>query len=309
MARPKEKWRIDEHKLNLLEELEDDGSGIVYRAELQTPDGTRAVAAKKIPIGDVDRESRAKALSDLQRMNSPTVVKFLGAVVTSDKHLILLAELAKKGSLRKYLSKQKRRRSFSEEQIQRDPDLRFLRDQSEVLPNNLFFRWALQASLAIRYTCMQHQELPHKEITPHNFVITQEDHLKLRMFELPKQFSKTVSTGSPSESVQWRPSEQDTGSETQVTHKSDIFFLGLIILELITGDKPDLQNYDGQRIMKPAVKYNIRPEIPNHLSPRIKTLLERCWEDDPVKRPTIHEVIVVLQTEWLRNGGLYQPIP
>ena len=287
-----EPWRIAEHKLTLYEKIDDDSQDEVYRGELETPDGIKVVSAKKLLLGGIDKSSLNSDLDKLRRMNCPFITKFVGAVLIGEEQVILVSEWAEKGQLNKHL-----RRLSGKNVSKYDP----LITQSAYLPDRLFFKWALQASLAVKYINQQ-QILNEDIIKSHNFLISDEDNLKLCANEIAEEILGENSAELQLETLQWIAPENSKEDVAQAFLESIIFSLGLVILELIIGKKP----FDGAEdvtIGKVAGKETIRPKIPERVSSCIKNLVESCLDTDSKKRPDIQKVIDVIQDEWLQNPG------
>jgi serine/threonine protein kinase len=70
--------------------------------------------------------------------------------------------------------------------------------------------------------------------------------------------------------------------------ESDIYSLGMIMWELTTGCKP-FANVEDINIMYKTLDGK-RPEITNDTPEFFANLMKRCWDSNPLKRPTIHEV-------------------
>ena len=293
-------WQIAEHKLTLFERVDKESQEEVYRAELNTPDGIKVVAAEKIPLSDGHTSSLNEKLLTLQQINSPYLTKFIGGVITEDEHLILVSEWAEKGYLDKYLSERLQREQAESANVTL-PD--YLMTQLEHLPDRLFCKWALQASLAVKY--ISQRDIGNGNIIKsHNFLITGNDNVKLSIFAIAKTILSGNTTKSPEETLQWIAPENLMVDASHVTPESNIFYLGLVIWELITG-RQLLVGADDATIRRLVGIQNVRPEIPESVSPRNKNLLLRCWDADPKMRPEIQEIIDVIQDEWLRNAGKF----
>ncbi|RIA92251.1 kinase-like domain-containing protein [Glomus cerebriforme] len=85
------------------------------------------------------------------------------------------------------------------------------------------------------------------------------------------------------------------------TKASDVYSLGMIMWECTTGCKPfaDVE-HDHTLIYK--ILNGKRPEITKDTPECYANLMKRCWELDPTKRPSIHEVGITLSNwDYLYN--------
>jgi serine/threonine protein kinase len=75
----------------------------------------------------------------------------------------------------------------------------------------------------------------------------------------------------------------------------DVYGLGMLFYELLSGKIPfeghPVSDYD-------LVLLGARPELPTHVTQKMKQLLCRCWHAEPQKRPTLLEIAKTLHEEF-----------
>ncbi len=111
----------------------------------------------------------------------------------------------------------------------------------------------------------------HKDIKPHNIMITREGTLKITDFGIAKVMSSgTIATGNIAMgSVHYFSPEQARGGYTD--HKTDIYSLGVVLYEMLTGKLP----FEGDTAIAIAMQH-IEKEatLPRELNPDIPESLE-----------------------------------
>lgn len=127
----------------------------------------------------------------------------------------------------------------------------------------------------------------HRDIKPGNLFVTKFDEVKILDFGLAKLRGGDLSETAPGSTfgtVRYMSPEQSAGAP--VDYRSDIWSLGVVMYEMITGLRP----FDGENpeavfyvILheEPKPLAELRPEIPDHLA----DLVERMLAKSPQARP------------------------
>lgn len=139
---------------------------------------------------------------------------------------------------------------------------------------------ANQIGEAIRHAHQHH--IIHRDIKPHNILVTADGRAKVTDFGIARAASSaTVThTGDIVGSVHYLSPEQAKGLPSN--ERSDLYSLGIILYELLTGKVP----YDGETPIAIALKHlQEEPTLPSRLNPRVGKDLENVIMRAVAKSP------------------------
>lgn len=152
--------------------------------------------------------------------------------------------------------------------------------------------------------------LVHCDIKPHNILMMADGHAKVADFGIARAVTESTMTysGNVIGSVHYFSPEQAKG--TMITPKSDVYSLGVVLYEMLTGKLP----FTGDNPVSIAVKHlqeepvpvrQIDPAIP----PVVEAIVSKAMSKDPAMRPTSAELVQdIRQAERMLMAGS-QPMP
>jgi serine/threonine protein kinase len=258
-----------------------DGSfGEVYEAILWSqPVAVKIMRIKSDDIKKVESQIKKfqKEVSIMKTLRHPNIVEYMGISFPETKinhdslnisfpRLCIVTELLPNGNLEQLLAR--RRLSWKR-----------------------YFRFARDIASGLNW--LHHKGIIHRDVKPSNLLVTSSYHIKIADFGLSHMKNNpTKGAGVYSvcgtrcyiapEVLQKKP--YDT--------KADVFSYGVVLCEMITGTYPfeTLESRETHSLNEMVVS-GIRPHIPDECFPGLRGLLESCWQDDPVMRPSMDEIL------------------
>ena len=243
-------------RYKLLEKIGEGGCGVVYVAEQQEP-VRRRVALKIIKLGMDTRAVVARFEAERQAlalMDHPNIARVLDAAATETGRPFFVMELVRGTRITEYC------------------------DQNQ-LPTRERLDLFVQVCRAVQHA---HQKgIIHRDLKPSNILVTVNDGVavpKVIDFGIAKATEgrltdKTVYTelhqfiGTPA----YMSPEQAELTSVDIDTRSDIYSLGVLLYELLTGQTP----FDHQELVKvglDAMRQTIREKEPPRPSTRLSTL-------------------------------------
>jgi tRNA A-37 threonylcarbamoyl transferase component Bud32/TolB-like protein len=172
------------------------------------------------------------------------------------------------------------------------------KDQRLKMKEVLDYSVQIARGLASAHDC----KMIHRDIKPANIMITKDDEVKIVDFGLARLIgqSRITRDGMTPGTLDYMSPEQASGKP--VDQRTDIWSLGVLLYELLTGEVPFKGEYDQAKIYSiinedPEPPSSIRSDIPQSLNQIINHALAK----DPDKRyPAIRDMLYDL--EKIRSG-------
>ncbi len=240
----------------IIEKLGEGGMGVVYLAEDNKL--KRQVAIKFLPghiAGNSDERKRfeieAQAAAALNHSNIATI----HAIEESDDQLFLVME---------YIE---------------GKELKVIVRAQDFVPQQDAITFAIQIVEGLQ--AAHNKGIVHRDIKSANIMVTPDDKVKIMDFGLAKfrGSAQLTQIGTTLGTAAYMSPEQAKGEE--VDQRSDIWSLGVVLYEMLTGELPFKGDYEQ------AVIYSIlneEPDYSDNLPENIKLIFEKTLAKDTAKR-------------------------
>jgi eukaryotic-like serine/threonine-protein kinase len=148
-------------------------------------------------------------------------------------------------------------------------------------PVNVAIEYARQILSALRFA--HRHGIVHRDIKPHNVLVDSDGRVKVTDFGIARAgTSQMTETGSIVGTAQYLSPEQARGGE--VDPRSDLYSLGIVLYELLTGKTP----FEGETPVEIAMKHlsnapkppsSVRPDVPRELDMVVLRALAKNPDD------------------------------
>lgn len=278
--------RVLDQRYELQELIGSGGMADVYRAQDKVLN--RSVAVKILHeqfrrdeefIGKFHQEAQAAA-----RLSHPNIVNIFDVGISGDDHYIVMEYVP--GDTLKTMIQEKGH-------LPVEDALRIAREISDAL-------------------AMAHaNNIVHCDIKPHNILMMPDGHAKIADFGIARAVTESTMTysGNVIGSVHYFSPEQAKG--TYITPKSDVYSLGVVLYEMLTGHLP----FTGENPVSIAMKHLQEEPVPvrqynPEIAPVVEAVVMKAMSKDPAMRPDSAEFSRDLQSaEYMLHGNAAMSAP
>jgi len=133
----------------------------------------------------------------------------------------------------------------------------------------------------------------HRDLTTTNLLVSETLAVKVADFGLSRPASPDEQLTAAVGCVTWMAPELFRGEDYD--EKVDVYSFALCIYEMFTGRVP----HDCMEPMKfaNAVAYqHFRPHIPDTVPPEWRLLIQACWHEKPVERPSFESILASIES-------------
>jgi len=285
----------------LLKEIGRGGMGVVYQAERDDGHFSKQVALKLLPAVYSQTELESRFLRERQilaRLEHPHIARLLDGGVTSDARPYLVMEL-----------------------VEGIPLTEWAKSQAPSLAARL--RLFLDVCSAV---ASAHRSLVvHRDLKPGNILVTPEGQVKLLDFGLARMLESASDNTSalPPSTMQMMTPAYASPEQIQndpITVASDVFSLGVVLYELLTGTRPFGSSGDTAAKVQRAVCESdpvlpsqavAAPELRRKLAGDLDNIVLKAMEKSPAQRYSSVDDLAADLTRYLvgrpvqaRNAGV-----
>ncbi len=257
-------------------------------------------------------------LARYTKNNHRVAIKIMSSAINSNASSSLVARFEREAEILKHLNNPNIVRLFG---IGKFKGLRYYAMEvidgetlEAILARKGVFSWDETIELGKQIcNALQHAHdngVIHRDIKLSNLMVTKQGVLKLTDFGIAKDLDGTLLTGANCAigTAAYMSPEQCRGEST-VTGKSDLYSLGVVLFELLTGKRPFRGDNAVELFLhhvqsKPERPSRINLEIPKFLDTLILHLLEKKPEDRPASANVVGKILEEIRVKILAQTSV-----
>lgn len=225
------------------------------------------VAVKRIET-EAEKKAFTIEIKHLLRVNHENIIKLYG--VPTQEPVCIVMEYAEGGSLYNVLHSQTK----------------------IVYTAGHAMNWALQCARGVAYLHGMNPPIIHRDLKPPNLLLFDKGTvLKICDFGTAC-YKKTYMTNNKG-SAAWMAPEVFEGSK--YAEKCDVYSWGIILWEILSRERPYTNLSGTVYTIMWYVHLGHRPPLLINCPPPIESLYTRCWDKNPEVRPSMKEVVTIME--------------
>ncbi|OMP05097.1 hypothetical protein COLO4_09056 [Corchorus olitorius] len=298
----KEEWEIDLAKLDIRHVIAHGTYGTVYRGAYDNQD----VAVKVLDWGE-DGIATASELAALRssfkqevavwhKLDHPNVTKFIGASMGTSN----LKIPTKGASTENNNSLPSRACCVVVEYLPGGTLKNFLiRNRRKKLAFKVVIQIALDLSRGLSY--LHSKKIVHRDVKTENMLLDTRRTLKIADFGVARVEAQNPRdmTGETGTLGYMAPEVLDG---KPYNRKCDVYSFGICLWEIYCCDMP-YADLSFAEVSSAVVRQNLRPEIPRCCPSSLASIMRKCWDGHPERRPDMDEVVRLLEAVDTSKGG------
>lgn len=305
--RQKEVWEIDHSKLVLKNMIARGTYGTVYRGVYDGQD----VAVKLLDWGEEATMTKSEIQSVRaafrqevavwHKLEHPNVTRFIGASMGNSDIRIPSYEQGSDGFLHVGSSIC----CVIVEYLQGGTLKSFLiRHHRKKLTFKIVMQLALDLSRGLSY--LHSQNIVHRDVKSENMLLDKKMTVKIADFGVARVEAQNPRdmTGETGTLGYMAPEVLDG---KPYNRKCDVYSFGICLWEIYCCDMP-YPDLTFAEMTSAVVRQNLRPEIPRCCPSALSSIMKKCWDANPDKRPKMDEVVRLLEAIDTSKGGGMIPL-
>ncbi|MBC2578973.1 Stk1 family PASTA domain-containing Ser/Thr kinase [Clostridium sp. DJ247] len=248
------------NRYELLEKIGEGGMALVYKAKCHL----------------LNRYVAVKILKEQFSSDAEFVEKFkmeaTAAASLSDNNIVNIYDVGTQGDINYIVMEYVKGKTLKQ----------IIRSEGRINTNRAIF---IASQIAKALECAHRNNIIHRDIKPHNILVTDEGVVKVTDFGIAKASNSVTITNSSKimGSAHYFSPEQARGSFAD--GRTDIYSLGIVIYEMVTGRVP----YDAESPVSVALKHIQEPVVPpkqinDNIPDSLNKLILKAIEKEPIRR-------------------------
>ncbi|XP_077865620.1 tyrosine kinase receptor Cad96Ca-like, partial [Saccoglossus kowalevskii] len=247
--------------------------------------GNTVVAVKMPKAGCTDREDMMKEINLLKNMSShPNIISLLGCCTISDP-IYMITEFMESGDLLNYLRHQHSR-----------TDNMYANRQETTYTSIQHDLFALAEHISNAMAYLEEKGCVHRQLAARNILLNEDKICKLSGFGmssavLDNQQHKRKNKGLLP--IRWMAIESIF--DGVYTSKTDVWSYGVLLWEIFTFGTVPYTNMTVPEVIE-SLQSGYRMCRPDKCVPELYSVMEQCWANNPIQRPSFQWLTAHLET-------------